>query len=176
RTETLVMADKLVPQFCANTHFEPTGEPLQSFRGRQLDGLKARQQFLDREATVFVSDFVTMDSGTGAVHVAPGHGEDDYNLGRAYGLPILSPVDDHGRLTDEAGLPNLTGKYVFDANKDIVELLRERGALLAAQKFHHSYPYCWRSKTPIIFRNVEQFFIRIDQLRGKALDEIHQLI
>jgi isoleucyl-tRNA synthetase len=119
------------------------------------------------------ADFVTMDSGTGAVHVAPGHGEDDYNLGRARSLPILSPVDDHGRLTDEAGLPNLTGKYVFDANADIVNLLRERGMLLGAQKFHHSYPYCWRSKTPIIFRNVEQFFIRIDDLRGKSLKAIH---
>ena len=70
-------------------------------------------------------------------------------------------------------MPNLTGKYVFDANPDIVELLRERGMLLGEQKFHHSYPYCWRSKTPIIFRNVEQFFIRIDALRGKALEAIH---
>ena len=113
-----------------------------------------------------------MDTGTGAVHIAPGHGEDDYSLGRANGLPILSPVDDHGRFTDEAGLPNLTGKYVFDANADIVELLRERGMLLGEQKFHHSYPYCWRSKTPIIFRAVEQFFIRIDELRGNALDAI----
>jgi isoleucyl-tRNA synthetase len=89
-------------------------------------------------------------------------------------LPILSPVDDHGRFTDETNLPKLTGKYVFDANIDIVNLLRERGMLLAEQKFHHSYPYCWRSKTPIIFRNVEQFFIRIDELRGKALDAIHK--
>jgi isoleucyl-tRNA synthetase len=173
---TLVLADKLVPQFCANTQFKPTGEPLRSFRGRELEGVKARHPFLDREATVFTADFVTMDTGTGAVHIAPGHGEDDYNLGRARGLPILSPVDDHGRLTDEAGLPNLTGKYVFDANKDIVELLRQRGALLAEQNFHHSYPYCWRSKTPIIFRNVEQFFIRIDQIRGQALEAIHHQV
>jgi isoleucyl-tRNA synthetase len=83
-------------------------------------------------------------------------------VGRANDLGILSPVDDHGRFTEEAGLPNLTGKYVFDANRDIVQLLEERGMLLAVQNFHHSYPYCWRSKTPIIFRNVEQFFIRID--------------
>jgi isoleucyl-tRNA synthetase len=114
-----------------------------------------------------------MDSGTGAVHIAPGHGADDYVLGSANELPILSPVDDHGRFTEEAGLPNLTGKYVFDANRDIVELLRARGMLLGEQKFHHSYPYCWRSKTPIIFRNVEQFFIRIDELRGKALRAIN---
>src|ERR1700736_276173 len=172
RTVKLVIADKLVPQFCANTKFEPTGEPLQSFPGRKLEGIKARHPFLDREAIVLTANFVTMDSGTGAVHIAPGHGEDDYNLGRAHKLPILSPVDDHGRLTDEAGLPNLTGKYVFDANADIVNLLRERGNLLGAHNFHHSYPYCWRSKTPIIFRTVEQFFIRIDDLRGKALAAI----
>ena len=70
-------------------------------------------------------------------------------------------------------MPNLTGKYVFDANPDIVELLRKRGMLLGDEKFHHSYPYCWRSKTPIIFRNVDQFFIRIDALRGRALEAIH---
>src|SRR6266436_4823953 len=173
-SETLLLAEKLVPQFSANTNFQPTGEPLAACAGAKLEDLKACHPFLDREAIVLTADFVTMDSGTGAVHVAPGHGEDDYHLGRAHGLPILSPVDDHGRLTDEAGLPHLTGKYVFDANADIVNLLRERGMLLGAQNFHHSYPYCWRSKTPIIFRNVEQFFIRIDDLRPRALEAIHK--
>jgi len=173
-SETLLLAEKLVPQFSANTKFQPAGEPLASFPGAKIENIKARHPFLDRGAVVLTANFVTMDSGTGAVHVAPGHGEDDYTLGRARGLPILSPVDDHGRLTDESGLPNLTGKYVFDANADIVNLLRERGMLLGAQNFHHSYPYCWRSKTPIIFRNVEQFFIRIDELRGKALEAIHK--
>jgi isoleucyl-tRNA synthetase len=175
-SETLLLADKLVPQFCANTKFEPTGEPLESFPGTKIDKIKARHPFLNRDAIVLTADFVTMETGTGAVHIAPGHGEDDYNLGRANKLPILSPVDDHGRLTDEAGLPKLTGKYVFDANTEIVNLLRERGMLLGAQNFHHSYPYCWRSKTPIIFRNVEQFFIRIDELRGKALEAIHKKV
>src|SRR3954464_1981947 len=173
RTVKLVMADKLVAQFCANTKFEPTGEPIESFPGRKLENIRAHHPFLEREAIVLTAGFVTMDSGTGAVHIAPGHGEDDYHLGRTHKLPILSPVDDHGRLTDVAGLPNLTGKYVFDANADIVNLLRDRGMLLGAQKFHHSYPYCWRSKTPIIFRNVDQFFIRIDALRSRALETIH---
>jgi isoleucyl-tRNA synthetase len=172
-TETLLLAEKLVPQFSANTNFQPAGAPLASFPGTKLEKIKARHPFLDRDAIVLTADFVTMDGGTGAVHIAPGHGADDYALGMAKNLPILSPVDDHGRFTDEAGLPKLTGKYVFDANRDIVEFLRERGMLIAEQTFHHSYPYCWRSKTPIIFRNVEQFFIRIDELRGKALDAIH---
>jgi isoleucyl-tRNA synthetase len=173
-SETLLLADKRVPQFSASTKFEPVGEPRASFPGAKIDKIKARHPFLDREAIVLTADFVTMDTGTGAVHIAPGHGEDDYWLGKKNNLPILSPVDDHGRLTDEAELPKLTGKYVFDANADVVNLLRERGNLLGAQNFHHSYPYCWRSKTPIIFRNVEQFFIRIDDLRGKALEAIHK--
>src|SRR5258705_7476443 len=172
-SETLVLAEKLLPRFSAATGLWPVGKPLASFPGATLGGVKARHPFLDREIPVFTAGFVTMDSGTGAVHVAPGHGADDYVLGMEHNLPILSPVDDHGRFTDEAGLPNLTGKYVFDANPDIVELLRERGMLLGEEKFHHSYPYCWRSKTPIIFRNVDQFFIRIDALRGRALEAIH---
>ena len=176
RTETLVLADKLVPQFCAATGFEPTGEPMQSFPGDKLEGVGAQHPFLPRTAMVLPAEFVTMDTGTGAVHIAPGHGEDDYKLGSKNSFPILSPVDDHGRYTNEVGIPELVGKYVFDANADIVRILRERGMLLAQQNFHHSYPYCWRSKTPIIFRAVEQFFIRLDEIRGKALDAIHHQV
>ena len=171
-SEMLVLAASLVEGFCAATGFEPTGEPISSFPGSQLDGVTAQHPFLSRTSSVVAADFVTMDSGTGAVHIAPGHGEEDYSLGRAKGLQILSPVDDHGKFTEEAGLPHLTGKYVFDANPDIVALLREKGMLLAAQVYQHSYPYCWRSKTPIIFRAVEQFFIRIDDLRANALAAI----
>jgi isoleucyl-tRNA synthetase len=172
RDERVIVARKLRDQFIHQTGFVATEES--TFRvGKQLVGLQAQHPFLDRKSTILAADFVTMDTGTGLVHIAPGHGEDDYWLGRANGLEILSPVDDHGRFTDEAGLPNLTGKYVFDANTDIINLLRERRMLLGQQNFHHSYPYCWRSKTPIIFRNVEQFFIRIDELRGRALSAIH---
>jgi len=176
RTETLVLAEKLVPQFCAATGFKPTGEPMQSFPGDRLEGIGAQHPFLPRTAMVLPAEFVTMDSGTGAVHIAPGHGEDDYLLGSKNGFPILSPVDDHGRYTNEVGIPELVGKYVFDANADIIRILRERGMLLAEQNFHHSYPYCWRSKTPIIFRAVEQFFIRLDKIRGEALDAIHHQV
>src|SRR6195256_5504281 len=171
-SEMLVLAASLVEAFCAATGFEPTGEPVSSFPGSKLEGLAAQHPFLPRTSAIFAADFVTMDSGTGAVHIAPGHGEDDYSLGRKHGLQVLSPVDDHGRYTDEAGLPSLTGKYVFDANPDIVALLRERGMLISESPYQHSYPYCWRSKTPIIFRAVEQFFIRIDDLRAAALAAI----
>jgi isoleucyl-tRNA synthetase len=174
-SETLVLADKLVPAFCAASGFEPTGEPMQSFPGTKLEGIGVQHPFLPRTAIVLAAEFVTMDTGTGAVHIAPGHGEDDYSLGKANGLPILSPVDDLGRYTAEVGLPELVGKYVFDANTDIVSLLRNRAMLLGEQTFPHSYPYCWRSKTPIIFRAVEQFFIRIDDLRKTALEAIKQV-
>jgi len=172
-TETLVLADKLVPQFCAATGFQPIGEPLESFPGDKLEGIGAQHPFLPRTVMVLTAEFVTMDTGTGAVHIAPGHGEDDYVLGSKNSFPILSPVDDHGRYTNEVGIPELVGKYVFDANADIIRILRDKGMLLAEQNFHHTYPYCWRSKTPIIFRAVEQFFIRLDEIRGKALDAIH---
>jgi isoleucyl-tRNA synthetase len=171
-SETLVLAARLVEAFCAATGFEPTGEPISSFPGSKLEGAAAQHPFLPRTSSIFTADFVTMDTGTGCVHIAPGHGEDDYSLGKKNGLPILSPVDDHGRYTVEAGLPELTGKYVFAANADIIALLRERGMLLSEQVYRHSYPYCWRSKTPIIFRAVEQFFIRIDDLRTNALAAI----
>jgi len=188
-SETLVLAASLVEAFCAATGFVVAGVgdpgsgdgastapglwiPATTFPGSKLEGLTAQHPFLPRTSSILTADFVTMDTGTGAVHIAPGHGEDDYSLGRKHGLQILSPVDDHGRYTDEAGLPALTGKYVFDANADIVALLREKGMLISEAAYQHSYPYCWRSKTPIIFRAVEQFFIRIDDLRGNALAAI----
>jgi isoleucyl-tRNA synthetase len=170
--ETLIIAERLVSSFCFATALEPAGKPRQTFAGARLAGLVAQHPFLDRTPKILTADFVTMDTGTGAVHIAPGHGEDDYSLGSKNNLPILSPVDDHGRYTEEVGIPELVGKYVFEANADIIRLLRKLGMLLAEQNFHHSYPYCWRSKTPIIFRAVEQFFIRIDELRGPALDAI----
>ncbi|MCA1659865.1 MAG: class I tRNA ligase family protein, partial [Verrucomicrobiaceae bacterium] len=170
--ETFVIAASLVEKFCAATKFEPVGEPIETFPGTKLEGSAAQHPFLDRTAIVLSADFVTMETGTGCVHIAPGHGEDDYTLGKKNGLPILSPVDDRGRFTDEAGLPELTGKYVFDANPDVVALLRERGMLITVENYQHSYPYCWRSKTPIVFRAVKQFFIRIDDFRQRALDAI----
>ncbi|HEX8679287.1 MAG TPA: isoleucine--tRNA ligase, partial [Chthoniobacterales bacterium] len=169
KAETFLLAERLIEKFCAATGWDPVGEPTRSFPGTKIEGIGAQHPFLPRTAIVLTADFVTMDSGTGCVHIAPGHGEDDYALGRKNGLPILSPVDDRGRLTEEAGVPELVGKYVFDANADVVNLLRDRGMLVHVETYQHSYPYCWRSKTPIVFRAVKQFFIRIDDLRAVAL-------
>ena len=139
-----------------------------------MQGVEAQHPFLDRKSKIITADFVTMDTGTGQVHIAPGHGKDDYIAGQANGLPVLSPVDDFGKFTEDVGVPAWVGKYVFDANAEIVTFLRENGALLAEQKYTHDYPHCWRSKTPIVFRAVEQFFIKVDAIRADALKAIDE--
>jgi isoleucyl-tRNA synthetase len=171
KIERFVIAEALLEAFTQATGYSEANAK-QTLAGTEFAEQEAQHPFLDRTSRIITADFVTMDTGTGQVHVAPGHGADDYIAGKQNGLPILSPVDDLGRLTEEAGLPELTGKYVFDANKDIVALLREKGALLAEHAYVHSYPHCWRSKTPIVFRAVEQFFIKIDAVRADALAAI----
>ncbi len=139
------------------------------WHGADLLGTVARHPFLERSVPILTADFVTLEAGSGCVHIAPGHGEDDYHLGQEHGLEMLSPVDDHGCFTAECGVPELVGQLVFAANSQVVEILRERGALVLQEAYQHSYPHCWRSKTPVIFRAVEQFFIRIDSMRERAL-------
>lgn len=167
----LVMAEELVSAFCIATGAEKLAIE-KTFPGTELEGCLAQHPFLPRTSTIYAADFVTLDTGTGCVHIAPGHGEDDYHLGLEHNLTLLSPVDDNGCYTEECGLPEFVGKYVFDANEGIVSLLQEKGALAGRESYQHSYPHCWRSKTPVIFRAVEQFFIRIDSIRAEALAEI----
>ena len=169
--EIYFLARDLVETFCAKCDFE-AGEVLAELPGRELEGKKAEHPFLDRDSLIMMGQFVTMDTGTGAVHIAPGHGADDYNVGMQYGLPVLSPVDDDGRYTAECGVPALVGKHVFDSNEDVIQMLVERGLLLGREEFTHQYPHCWRSKTPIIFRAVKQFFISMEKLRPLALEQI----
>ncbi len=145
---------------------------LRTYLGTQLEGMIAAHPFLLRKAPLFCADFVTLDTGTGLVHVAPGHGEDDYILGLKHELPILSPVDDAGCFTQECGVDELIGKPVFHSNAFLMDLLTSKGLLLGAHDYLHSYPHCWRSKTPIIFRAVEQFFINVTKLRQHALATI----
>jgi isoleucyl-tRNA synthetase len=172
--EVLLLANALVDHFCRATGYTPAepGEDDATFLGGELEGWRAQHPFLDRDVPVILGDFVTLEAGTGCVHIAPGHGNDDFIVGRKYGLPVFSPVDDDGRYTADCGLPQLVGKYVFAANPEIITLLKERGMLAGEGVIHHSYPHCWRSKVPIIFRAVEQFFIRMDQLRPEALRAI----
>jgi isoleucyl-tRNA synthetase len=175
--QKLVVASELLNALTKDAGLEAgleAGQVLAEITGAELAGLEAQHPFLPRTSKVITADFVTMDTGTGQVHIAPGHGKDDYIAGQANGLPVLSPVDDYGKFTEDVGMPEWVGKYVFNANKEIVEFLREKGALLAEHPYKHDYPHCWRSKTPIVFRAVEQFFIRIEAFRAAALKAVDE--
>ena len=169
--ERLIVAAGLADKFKESTGLE-LAQHGEARKGSSLQGLQAEHPFLGRSATVHLAEFVTLETGSGCVHIAPGHGDDDYQLGRKIGLELLSPVDDYGKFTEECGVPSLVGKNVFEGNEEVIRILTEKGALLGRQDYQHSYPHCWRSKTPILFRAVEQFFIRIDALRETALKEI----
>jgi isoleucyl-tRNA synthetase len=174
REEIFVIVRELVDSFAEKTGFVLT-ETVEEIKGRTLDGREARHPFLDRTSKLILANFVTTDAGTGAVHIAPGHGSDDYLAGQQNGLAVLSPVDDAGKFTAEVGLEELVAMHVFKSNSRIIEILAESGHLLGQEVYKHSYPHCWRSKTPIIFRAVEQFFISLETLRGQALAEIDKV-
>ncbi len=151
------------------------GNVLLSIRGNELIGLKAIHPFIERVSLLIGGDFVTTGEGTGVVHIAPGHGEDDYEAGLRHGLDIYAPVDDKGRFTE--AVPEFQGQFVFKANEAIINTLREKGALLGAETITHSYPHCWRCKKPVIFRATAQWFISMEknELRTKCLKEIEQV-
>ncbi|MGL5983314.1 MAG: isoleucine--tRNA ligase, partial [Cetobacterium sp.] len=150
-------------------------ELVKEFLGADLENLTYKHPFLDRTGKVVLGTHVTAEAGTGVVHTAPGHGQDDYVVGVRYGLPIISPINNKGVLTEEAG--QFAGLFYKKANKVIAEYLTETGHLLSYKEFEHSYPHDWRSKTPVIFRATEQWFIRCEgsDLREnalKALDDV----
>jgi isoleucyl-tRNA synthetase len=145
--------------------------------GHELEGITYQHPLIDKELKIILADFVTVEEGTGIVHIAPGHGEDDYEMGLKYGLDIYAPVDERGKFTKEVGagqaLP-LQGQFVFKANSAIIEILKNKNALIKEEKVTHSYPHCWRCKKPVIFRATEQWFISVEHnnLRKKCLEEI----
>jgi isoleucyl-tRNA synthetase len=141
-------------------------------RGADLEGLLLRHPFYDRLVPIIVGDHVTTEAGTGAVHTAPGHGLDDYLMGIKYDLPIDNPVGDDGKFV--AGTEFFAGEHVFKANDHVIEVIKARGALVHAEAFEHSYPHCWRHRTPIIFRGTSQWFIVMERLREAALRAIRE--
>jgi isoleucyl-tRNA synthetase len=145
-----------------------------AMHGSDLVAAVYKHPWIAREGRIAAADFVAMDAGTGLVHIAPGHGEEDYELGKSLGLRIYNPVDDDGRFVPEVEL--LAGQTVWEANPRIVELLRARGVLVAEVPLTHTYPHCWRCKNPTLFRATEQWFIALDQdgLRERALAAIRR--
>jgi isoleucyl-tRNA synthetase len=152
------------------------GNVISEISGKELAGMYALHPFIQRKSIAVLGDFVSLEEGTGIVHIAPGHGEDDYEIGLAYGLDIYAPVDKRGNFTftgTEQSSP-LQGKFVFKANAEIIEILRNNNALIKEEKVTHSYPHCWRCKKPVIFRATAQWFISMEKnrLRERSLSEI----
>ncbi len=151
-----------------------TLELKKSFTGDQFENLHAQHPFLDRTSLMVLGTHVTQDAGTGLVHTAPGHGADDFKVGAKYNLPVLCPVDNFGKYNDDLDekIKDLRGINIFKANPMIIEILKSKNLLLAEKPIEHSYPHCWRSKTPLIFRTTPQWFLGLDLDNSHLRDKI----
>ena len=172
--ETYIAAKRLVPVLSEEIGWTEVNY-LVTFPGSEMEGLKARHPFIDRESLLVLADYVTLDQGTGCVHTAPGHGHEDYLTGLKYNLDIYTPVDADGRFT--SSVERYAGLNVFEANQIITEDMRQEGVLLKDETITHSYPHCWRCKNPVIFRATAQWFISLDAggLRQRTLEEIKKI-
>lgn len=146
---------------------------VRTLKGEELKDVVCRHPFYDRTSPIIFGDHVTLDAGTGCVHTAPGHGQEDFEIGKTYGLDVLSPVDEKGCFTEEA--PGFEGMFYDDANKEVTQKLEERGALIHLHFLSHQYPHDWRTKKPVIFRATEQWFASIDGFRDDLLDAVQKV-
>lgn len=169
----VVMARELLEQ--AGQRTGRTFEVIKSLRGSDLDGLVFKHPLFDRSSPVVFATYVTLDEGTGVVHTAPGHGREDFETGKRYGLDVLCPVDERGVFTAEAG--PFAGLRIWEGDKAVVEALNQSGNLVAAGEVAHSYPHCWRCHHPVIFRATVQWFMKLDHNnhRQRVLDEIDKV-
>ena len=169
----LVLAEELVDD-CMQRYGITEYQVLATTTGTHLKQLELKHPYLDLSVPVICGEHVTIESGTGCVHTAPAHGVDDFNVGKEYGIDVYNPVGGNGVYLEDT--PLFAGQHVFKANKPIVEHLESVGALQYQANYEHSYPHCWRHKTPIIFRATPQWFISMDEngLRNASLDEIKQ--
>ncbi|MFT4519616.1 MAG: isoleucyl-tRNA synthetase [Halioglobus sp.] len=170
----LVLAEALL-ESCAERYSLQSPEILGRCRGAALEHLMLQHCFLDRQVPVILGEHVTTEAGTGAVHTAPGHGQDDFVVGERYGLEVYNPVGGNGVYLPET--EHFAGQHVLKANAVIVEMLKEKGVLLHHEDYEHSYPHCWRHKTPIIFRATPQWFVSMDQkgLLTDALEAVEKV-
>jgi isoleucyl-tRNA synthetase len=173
----LIIAQDLIQDCMEKIGYEITDFTVTdgAWAGATLEGIVCKHPWIEREVKTILGDHVTLEQGTGIVHTAPGHGEEDFEIGLKYGLDVFAPVNDKGVFTDEAD--EFSGQFVFKANENIINKIKELGSLLGdAEMIAHSYPHCWRCKKPVIFRATEQWFISMEKndLRKRALEEINK--
>ncbi len=167
--EAYVLADKLVEDVMTSAGID-SYNVVARYKGSELEGMRCWHPFLERESVVILGEHVTLEAGTGCVHTAPGHGEEDFEVCRKYNLPVIVPVDNKGHLNELAG--KFSGLFYAKSNKAIIEELKSTGHLLAEVEIIHQYPHCWRCKNPVLFRATEQWFASIDGFRKQALEAI----
>lgn len=174
KNDVYVIAQELLASFLAGVSWEESDiKVLGSVKGQDLELLNTKHPLYDRKSPLILGEHVTADAGTGAVHTAPGHGLEDYEVCVKYKIPVLSPLDSKGVWTDE--VPDLKGIPYYKGNAVVIEKLEQAGALLAKEDIQHSYPHCWRCKKPVIYRATPQWFVKVDKFRDKALEEIKQV-
>ena len=151
-----------------------TCELVKEIKGSELEGILVKHPFYDRTSVLILGDYVTAETGTGLVHIAPGHGEDDFNVCLKYGIKPYCPVDEHGKLTSDAG-ERLAGLFYEDANLEVLKILEENNCLLKEEDIVHSYPHDWRTHKPVIFRATPQWFCSIEPIRDQLIEEIKKV-
>ena len=151
-----------------------TCELIKEIKGSELEGILVKHPFYDRTSMLILGDYVTAETGTGLVHIAPGHGEDDFNVCLKYGIKPYCPVDEHGKLTSDAG-ERLAGLFYEDANLEVLKILEENNCLLKEEDIIHSYPHDWRTHKPVIFRATPQWFCSIEPIRDQLIEEIKKV-
>lgn len=172
--EYYIMAEELYEQVMAAAG-KTDYKVVATFKGAELEYIKAQHPFLDRESLIILGDHVTLESGTGCVHTAPGHGVDDFNVCKKYeDIPVVVPVDNRGRMTEQAGAV-CAGMTTTDANKAIAKHMEATGSLFAIKKIVHQYPHCWRCKEPVLFRATEQWFCSVESFKEDAIKAIRSV-
>ncbi len=172
--EYYIMAEELYEQAMAAAG-KTDYKVVATFKGAELEYIKAQHTFLDRESLIILGDHVTLESGTGCVHTAPGHGVDDFNVCKKYeDIPVVVPVDNRGRMTEQAGAV-CAGMTTTDANKAIAKHMEATGSLFAIKKIVHQYPHCWRCKEPVLFRATEQWFCSVESFKEDAIKAIRSV-
>lgn len=170
--EIFIMAEELLSSTLSTLNIK-NYEIIKTFPGVELGGIKIKHPFMEREGVIILADYISKETGCGCVHIAPGHGLEDYLTGLRYNLPIISPVDNKGRFTSDIDF--VCGELVFSANEKIIDKMKEKGNLLSCSEIVHSYPHCWRCSQPVIFRATEQWFISFEKLLDLVLEEIKKV-